>query len=443
MSRSTVRRLVVASGRPPGRTSATSRWTVFEPMSRTPRRTGRGYRASTRSAARGARHPLTRYDERDVRRTRAPVVAGALALPRDRPRRVVASRGRDRAAADRDRDRAAPRPRRPARHGRGRRGLPAAVAAAVAVRRDRRSGSAPTRARSSASADSTTPFVVGVAGSVAVGKSTIARLLRELMSRWPGTPRVELVTTDGFLYPNAELERRGLMSRKGFPESYDRRALVSFLTEVKSGAPEVRAPFYSHMRYDIVPDAHVDGAPPRRRDRRGAERAAAAADAERRRGERPVRLLDLRRRRQRPHHAVVRRPVPGAAARGVQQPELVLQRLRRTSPTKRRSRRRSGSGTTSTCRTSRRTCCRRKHRATPRAREGGRPHGRAGAAAQALTRRAAARPSFVRAPRITRRLPLSACVESSDTWARGRARPSCWPGSRVSSTAATTPRASR
>lgn len=106
-------------------------------------------------------------------------------------------------------------------------------------------------------ADTTTPFVVGVAGSVAVGKSTIARLLRELMSRWPGTPRVELVTTDGFLYPNAELERRGLMDRKGFPESYDRRALLEFLTEVKSGAPEVRAPFYSHMRYDIVPDATV------------------------------------------------------------------------------------------------------------------------------------------------------------------------------------------
>ena len=105
--------------------------------------------------------------------------------------------------------------------------------------------------------DSTTPFVVGVAGSVAVGKSTIARLLRELVSRWPGTPRVELVTTDGFLYPNAELERRGLMDRKGFPESYDRRALVEFLTAVKSGEPEVRAPYYSHMRYDIVPDAHT------------------------------------------------------------------------------------------------------------------------------------------------------------------------------------------
>lgn len=105
--------------------------------------------------------------------------------------------------------------------------------------------------------DTTTPFVVGVAGSVAVGKSTIARLLRELMSRWPGTPRVELVTTDGFLYPNAELERRGIMHRKGFPESYDRRALVRFLTDVKSGAAEARAPFYSHVRYDIVPDAHV------------------------------------------------------------------------------------------------------------------------------------------------------------------------------------------
>nr|WP_238702487.1 type I pantothenate kinase [Microbacterium caowuchunii] len=105
--------------------------------------------------------------------------------------------------------------------------------------------------------DSTTPFVVGVAGSVAVGKSTIARLLRELVSRWPGTPRVELVTTDGFLYPNEELERRGLMDRKGFPESYDRRALVEFLTAVKSGESEVRAPYYSHMRYDIVADAHT------------------------------------------------------------------------------------------------------------------------------------------------------------------------------------------
>ena len=102
-----------------------------------------------------------------------------------------------------------------------------------------------------------TPFVIGVAGSVAVGKSTISRVLRELLSRWPGTPSVELVTTDGFLYPNAELERRGLMQRKGFPESYDRRALIDFVSAVKAGEPEVRAPLYSHLVYDIVADDDV------------------------------------------------------------------------------------------------------------------------------------------------------------------------------------------
>ncbi|WP_100348828.1 type I pantothenate kinase [Luteimicrobium subarcticum] len=100
-----------------------------------------------------------------------------------------------------------------------------------------------------------TPFVVGVAGSVAVGKSTTARVLREMMARWPETPRVELVTTDGFLYPNAELARRGLMERKGFPESYDRRALIRFLTRVKAGWDEVSAPVYDHLTYDIVPGA--------------------------------------------------------------------------------------------------------------------------------------------------------------------------------------------
>ena len=102
-----------------------------------------------------------------------------------------------------------------------------------------------------------TPFIIGVAGSVAVGKSTVARLLRELMTRWPGTPSVELITTDGFLHPNAELERRGLMARKGFPESYDRLALLKFVSDVKSGVEEVRAPVYSHLSYDIVPGEHV------------------------------------------------------------------------------------------------------------------------------------------------------------------------------------------
>ncbi|MFT2015771.1 type I pantothenate kinase [Streptomyces sp. 796.1] len=102
-----------------------------------------------------------------------------------------------------------------------------------------------------------TPFVIGVAGSVAVGKSTTARLLQALLARWPEHPRVELITTDGFLLPNAELHRRGLMSRKGFPESYDRRALTRFVADVKAGKEEVTAPVYSHLVYDIVPDQRL------------------------------------------------------------------------------------------------------------------------------------------------------------------------------------------
>ena len=98
-----------------------------------------------------------------------------------------------------------------------------------------------------------TPFVIGVAGSVAVGKSTVARLLQALLSRWPEHPRVELVTTDGFLLPTEELTARGLMSRKGFPESYDRRALTRFVADIKAGKDEVTAPVYSHLIYDIVP----------------------------------------------------------------------------------------------------------------------------------------------------------------------------------------------
>jgi len=101
------------------------------------------------------------------------------------------------------------------------------------------------------------PFVIGVAGSVAVGKSTTSRVLRELLARWPHHPSVALVTTDGFLLPNAELARRGLLERKGFPESYDQRALLRFLTAVKSGAVEAHAPVYSHLTYDVIPDQSI------------------------------------------------------------------------------------------------------------------------------------------------------------------------------------------
>jgi type I pantothenate kinase len=101
------------------------------------------------------------------------------------------------------------------------------------------------------------PFVIGVAGSVAVGKSTTSRILQALLARWDDHPRVALVTTDGFLLPNAELERRGLMDRKGFPESYDTASLVRFVAAVKGGEPEVRAPVYSHLSYDIVAGEHT------------------------------------------------------------------------------------------------------------------------------------------------------------------------------------------
>ena len=104
------------------------------------------------------------------------------------------------------------------------------------------------------SASAEVPYMIGIAGSVAVGKSTTARLLQVLLSNWLSSPKVELITTDGFLFPNRILEERGLMKRKGFPESYDLRRLVHFLADIKSGVPEVSVPIYSHLSYDIVPD---------------------------------------------------------------------------------------------------------------------------------------------------------------------------------------------
>jgi type I pantothenate kinase len=101
--------------------------------------------------------------------------------------------------------------------------------------------------------DAKVPFIIGIGGSVAVGKSTTARVLRELLKRWPSEPKVELVTTDGFLFPNAVLQAEGLMERKGFPESYDVATLLSFLNDIKGGKPRVTAPVYSHLSYDIVP----------------------------------------------------------------------------------------------------------------------------------------------------------------------------------------------
>ena len=98
------------------------------------------------------------------------------------------------------------------------------------------------------------PYVIGIAGSVAVGKSTSARILQALLMRWPEHPRIELITTDGFLYSNTVLEERGLMNRKGFPESYDTKRLLQFVRDVKAGTPEVVAPVYSHVIYDVLPD---------------------------------------------------------------------------------------------------------------------------------------------------------------------------------------------
>ena len=106
--------------------------------------------------------------------------------------------------------------------------------------------------------DAKTPYVIGVAGSVAVGKSTTARVLQALLARWPNVPKVDLVTTDGFLYPNAVLERDRLMERKGFPESYDLPTLLRFLSDIKAGRRPVVAPVYSHLVYDVMPHHRIE-----------------------------------------------------------------------------------------------------------------------------------------------------------------------------------------
>jgi len=106
--------------------------------------------------------------------------------------------------------------------------------------------------------DAKVPFIIGIGGSVAVGKSTTARVLRELLKRWPSGPKADLVTTDGFLFPNAVLKAEGRMERKGFPESYDVSTLLAFLTDVKAGKPHVEAPVYSHLTYDIVAGEEVE-----------------------------------------------------------------------------------------------------------------------------------------------------------------------------------------
>ncbi|MGY4328645.1 hypothetical protein ACVWWG_003062 [Bradyrhizobium sp. LB7.2] len=180
--------------------------------------------------------------------------------------------------------------------------------------------------------DRKVPYIIGVAGSVAVGKSTTARVLQALLARWSPRPKVELITTDGFLYPNAVLERQGIMQKKGFPESYDLPLLLSFLSDIKAGRRHVRAPVYSHLTYDIVPNEWAEIDQPDILDRRGRQRAAnrqaAARRQSRARGLRLLRFLGLYRCRRSRAATVVHPALPVAARHRIHQSEILLQPLR-------------------------------------------------------------------------------------------------------------------
>ena len=196
--------------------------------------------------------------------------------------------------------------------------------------------------------DGKVPYIIGVAGSVAVGKSTTARVLQALLSRWPNTPKVQFVTTDGFLHPNAKLIADGLMDRKGFPESYDGTALIRFLADVKAGERNVRAPVYSHLVYDVVPGEQIVVDRPDILDRRGAQRAAAQPPLARGQGNsvrlRLLRFLGVSRRERRAAGKMVRRALHAPARHRLPRSAQLLQANSPNSTTKRRERPRSISG---------------------------------------------------------------------------------------------------
>ena len=180
-------------------------------------------------------------------------------------------------------------------------------------------------------AEAKVPYIIGVAGSVAVGKSTTARVLQALLARWPNTPKVDLVTTDGFLLPNAILEREGLMEKKGFPQSYDLPTLLRFLADVKAGRRPVRAPIYSHLVYDVVPNQWVEVDRPDILIVEGLNVLQAGHFAEGRQGDSVcvglLRFLGLHRRRGRDAAQVVRRPLPHATPDRVPRSEVLLPSL--------------------------------------------------------------------------------------------------------------------